>query len=102
MHKEDIKAALHKKGVTLAQLSRDNGYSQRAAQVSLTKPWPQVNIMIAKALGLSLHQIWPQWYDVKGNILPRHQRGKPNSTPIHKKRHCKKSTLKLTENGNGQ
>lgn len=61
-HKADVKAALEKRGWTLAGLSRANGYHKSAAQVALWKPWPNMERLIAHALGLTPEEIWPSRY----------------------------------------
>ena len=58
----DIVAALRKKGTSLAQLGRDNGLSDMTLKNALDKRYPKAEMIIAKALGISPDQIWPERY----------------------------------------
>lgn len=69
MHKEDIKAAIRKKGKTLLQLSRDNGLSDSAVRVALHIPFPAAEKVISKFIQKDLHEIWPDRYDINGNRI---------------------------------
>jgi len=60
----DVTAAIRKKGTTLAQLSRNNGYkSLTTVNQALFKPWPKAEKIIADCLGLAPQDIWPSRYD---------------------------------------
>ena len=61
-HRADIVAALRKKGTSLAQLGRDNGLSDMTLKNALDKRYPKAEMIIAKALGISPDQIWPERY----------------------------------------
>ncbi|OCG18857.1 DNA-binding protein [Gilliamella sp. App6-5] len=61
-HPADIIAALKKKGTTLANLSRQSGLSSSTLSNALVRPWTKGEIIIAKALNLEPHQIWPSRY----------------------------------------
>jgi Ner family transcriptional regulator len=67
MHPEDIKAAVRKTGITLTALSLAHGLSECACRASLTRPLPAGNRAIAEHLGKKLSDLWPKWYDAKGN-----------------------------------
>ncbi|MCX9064607.1 helix-turn-helix domain-containing protein [Citrobacter portucalensis] len=58
-HKADIIAALHKKGMSLAALSREAGLSSSTLGNALERPWPKGEIIIAKAIGIPPEVIWP-------------------------------------------
>lgn len=58
-----IIAALHAKQITLAGLSKRAGYEQSAAAVALGRPWPAVERVIARAIGMKPSLIWPSRYD---------------------------------------
>lgn len=62
MHKEDIKAELHKRGITLAQLGSENGLSKTTLRNALDKKYPRGEQIIAKALDKDPSQIWPSRY----------------------------------------
>lgn len=67
-HKADIKAALHKRGLTMKGLSIANGYrSVDAVAQALHRPYPKVERIIAQALGVEAKTIWPSRYSGKRN-----------------------------------
>ncbi|XHS78514.1 helix-turn-helix domain-containing protein [Burkholderiaceae bacterium UC74_6] len=59
-HPADVKAALEKRGISLAKLARQNGYSH--IQRVLISPWLGAEQVVARALGLPPEQIWPSRY----------------------------------------
>lgn len=65
-HRADIGAALKKKGTSLAALARKNGYASNSLQNSLSRKWPKGDHIIASAIGVSLHEIWPSRYNELG------------------------------------
>jgi len=65
-HKEDIKAALRKGGLSFARLSRETDYARQSFSVALSRPFPQVEKIIAGALGLHPQEIWPSRYCKNG------------------------------------
>jgi len=76
-HRADIKAALEKIGLSLAELSRQTGYHPTAAGRALRTSWPEMERAIAEALGTSPQAIWPTRYTPEGvplKYLPRHRR----------------------------
>jgi len=72
-HPADIKAALEKRGYSLAKLSRVNGYCRSAASVALHFPYPKMERLIAETIGASVHEIWPSRYHADGR--PKSGRG---------------------------
>jgi Ner family transcriptional regulator len=66
-HREDIKAAVRKSGATLRSLSLAAGYDKTAACVALSQPWPALEGVIARHLGVHPMTIWPSRYDTTGN-----------------------------------
>lgn len=63
-HPADIKCALHKKGLTLRQLSLDNGYkNHNSVAKAFQRPWPKAERIIAKALEVDPEKLWPSRYD---------------------------------------
>lgn len=66
-HREDIKAAVRKSGATLRSLSVAAGYDMSAANQTLIRPWPALEAVIARHLGLHPREIWPSRYDAQGN-----------------------------------
>jgi len=61
-HPEDLKAAIRKSGKTLVGLSVELGYSAPAVGMALSRRWHEVRVGIAKHLGRSLHELWPEDY----------------------------------------
>ncbi len=71
-HKADIIAALHKKGLSLASLSRANGLSSSTLANALTRDWPRGEIIIANAIGEEPQEIWPtRYFDKAGMPIKR-------------------------------
>ncbi|WP_208950754.1 helix-turn-helix transcriptional regulator [Rahnella sp. ChDrAdgB13] len=62
MHRADIIAALHKKGMTLSGLGRDHNLSPYTLKNALDKPYPKGELIIASAVGLEPQIIWPERY----------------------------------------
>jgi Ner family transcriptional regulator len=68
-HREDIKAAVRKTGITLEGLCAAHGLDRTAINRTLRVSWPRVEAIIAARLGLRPWQIWPSRYDESGNPL---------------------------------
>ncbi|TQE40972.1 Nlp family transcriptional regulator [Aggregatibacter actinomycetemcomitans] len=63
-HREDIKAALAKKGWSLRQLSLKHGYSNGSTlKNALDRPWLKGERIIAEAIGVSAEVIWASRYE---------------------------------------
>lgn len=60
-HPADIIAGLRKKETSMAAESRRNGLSSSTLANALSRPWPKGEMIIAKALELTL-VIWPSRY----------------------------------------
>lgn len=86
-HREDIKAAIRKRGSTLAIISTAAGLHRRSGSMALVVPMPTANRAIAEFLGLSLHELWPQWYDQNGEriTLRNSPEGRQKIRPRHGK-----------------
>lgn len=69
MHREDVKAALAKRGFSLAGIARDHGYAARSASNVWSKPWSQMQAIIAEPLDIHPMEIWPDRYDEDGNPI---------------------------------
>ena len=61
-HPADIVAALHKRGTSLAKLSREAGLASSTLSNTLTRPWPKGEWLIAIALDVHPSVIWPERY----------------------------------------
>ncbi|MCC3705647.1 helix-turn-helix domain-containing protein [Rouxiella badensis] len=74
-HHADIIAALHKRGTTLAKLSRESGLSSSTLANALSRPWPKGEWLIAGSLELHPSIIWPKRYiDSAGAFIERKPR----------------------------
>lgn len=69
-HSADIIARLRKKGMTMAELSRQSGLSSSTLANAIVRPWPKGEWLIAGALNLHPAEIWPsRYYDPKTRCL---------------------------------
>lgn len=66
-HPADIIAALHKRGTSMAKLSREAGLASSTLANVLTRPWPRGEWLIAIALEVRPSVIWPGRYLNAGN-----------------------------------
>lgn len=70
-HPADVLAALKKRGRSLAGLSTSNGYHPTAAGKALKRPWPALEAIIAREIGVSPQVIWPSRYHADGTPMTR-------------------------------
>ncbi|HCM1989784.1 TPA: helix-turn-helix domain-containing protein [Salmonella enterica subsp. salamae serovar 30:m,t:-] len=71
-HPADIIAALHKRGTSMAKLSRQAGLASSTLSNVLSRPWPKGEWLIASALNVHPATIWPSRYaNSSGPRLPR-------------------------------
>ncbi|HHW7450613.1 helix-turn-helix domain-containing protein [Pasteurella multocida subsp. multocida] len=67
-HREDIKAALAKKGWSLRQLSLKHGYSNGSTlKNALDRPWLKGERIIAEAISVPAEEIWPERFAHRQN-----------------------------------
>ncbi|EAP1797301.1 MULTISPECIES: helix-turn-helix domain-containing protein [Enterobacteriaceae] len=64
-HRADIVAALRKRGISLAQLSRNQGLAPRTLNNAFERHYPKAESIIAKALDMVPEQLWPSRYTGK-------------------------------------
>lgn len=69
MHPADIGAALKKRGTNLTRLALENGFGESTLRAALKKPHPRAQKLIAEAIGVPVHRIWPQWFDASGDRI---------------------------------
>ena len=69
-HPEDVKAAVWKKGQTLAGLARENHFSESYLRGTLIRSRPRGEEIIARFLGVAPREIWPDRYDTSGAPRP--------------------------------
>lgn len=71
-HPADIIAALHKRGTSLAAVSRKAGLASATLSNTLSHPWPKGEMLIARATGVDAAEIWPsRYYDDNSNRITR-------------------------------
>lgn len=71
-HPADIKAALHKNGITLAALATACGLTSSSSLSStFTRSYPLNEKRIASAIGVHPMVIWPSRYNEDGSVKPR-------------------------------
>jgi len=73
-HPADVLAALKKRGRTLAGLSIAHGYHPTAAGKALRAPWPALEAIIAREIGVQPWDIWPSRYTPDGEPVGRTRR----------------------------
>ncbi|EBY6523817.1 transcriptional regulator [Salmonella enterica subsp. enterica serovar Livingstone] len=61
-HSADIIAALKKRGMSLAAVSRNAGLASSTLANALTRHWPKGERLIAEALDVAPEDIWPSRY----------------------------------------
>lgn len=67
-HPADVKAALHKKGITLAGIAEANGLSSSSTlSATFTRSYPANEKRIADAIGVHPQVIWPSRYNADGS-----------------------------------
>ena len=61
-HPARVVYELRLRGQSLRKLSRENGYSANSGKNALRAPWPRMEALIAKAIGVKPAAIWPTRY----------------------------------------
>ena len=80
-HSADIIAGLHKRGTTMAAVSRAAGLNSSTLGNTLIRPWPKGEQLIAEALVVPAYEIWPsRYFDEQGQFIPRTPRSRPRHT----------------------
>lgn len=85
-HPENVKAAVRRTGISLAELARRKGLSTSTTRKALRRPTPSGNRAIAEHLGKSLHQLWPEWFDADGNRISSVKDSRPRRGGASQKR----------------
>lgn len=71
-----IKAELRRRGYRFKVMAAESGFSASSLRAALTKPSTNVNRFIANTLGVPLHELWPDWFDADGELIPAKYRRK--------------------------
>lgn len=66
-HKQDIIAAVRKRGMSLRALSLKSGFAQDTLNKALTQRFPNAHQVIAEFVGVERQVLWPQWYQTSGS-----------------------------------
>lgn len=62
-HRQDIAAEIRKRGISVAELARRNGYNNPTTFYNVFKlPYPKVERIVADFLGVEPQVIWPTRY----------------------------------------
>jgi len=64
-----IAAEVKRRGHTLTGLALENGLAQSSCRSALLIPVPAANRAIAKFIGKTVHDLWPDWYRKDGTRI---------------------------------
>jgi Ner family transcriptional regulator len=97
-HRADIIAALHKRNTSLAKLSRIHRLARTTLSAALHVARKPSNTIIAKVIGVTLHELWPDWYDARGTRIAGSDPVKHRGAASSQKRtaSCSKKPTRLT------
>ena len=74
-NRHTILAAVRERGTSLAAIGREIGLSRPSMSNALARlSHPRANLAIARVLGLSVHELWPHWFDQAGRRRPAARR----------------------------
>ena len=96
-HRADIKAALEKRGWSIARLGVAHGYQPGSLRMALGKPWPRGERILAEAIGVPAQRIWPSRYHANG--APKSGRGERGLGRYKAKRSTARATRDVHEKG---
>jgi len=68
-------------GRSLADVGRENGVHRKCLYHALVKPYPRMEMMIARSLELTPQALFPERYDADG--LPNRRMGRPKKVSGH-------------------
>lgn len=72
-HSEDIKSAIRKRGMTLAELCEQMGLDNRAVSKALAEPFTKGELAIAQDLNVTVQLLFPtRWAVDKKRVRPRY------------------------------
>lgn len=67
LHPEDIKAAIRKTGISVSAVGINAGLTGSATRKALSHLVPAANRAIANHLKTTVQELWPEWFDERGN-----------------------------------
>ncbi len=71
-----IKAEIRRRGHTLESLAKDFGLSGSFLRRVFRNPSTRANGLIAQFLDVPVHELWPDWFDLDGEMKPAKYRRK--------------------------
>ena len=81
-HRQQIIAAVRMKGSSIAAIGRDIGLKRPTMSWALIAPRIRANRAIADFLGVSMHELWPQWFDADDKLISTQALPRPRPQPI--------------------
>lgn len=75
-HRVDIVAALHKRGMSIRELSRRSGLKPDTLKNALSRTYPRAERIIAEALGIPPEIIWPSRYVISTDVRDKRDSAK--------------------------
>lgn len=67
-HPADIIAAPHKRGTSMAAISREAALASPTLANALSRPWPKGKWLIDRAINIHPAEIWPSRYKKEGEL----------------------------------
>lgn len=71
----------HLRKISLNRLAKEHGVSVSAMSAAFHRPYLNCEAILAKAMGLKAHELFPERYDAQGNRLPHLIRRGQRTTP---------------------
>lgn len=65
---QEVLFKVRQKGSNLQRLGLENGFFRHTLHKALTTRFPRAHQVIADFLGVSRHEIWPQFYHADGSL----------------------------------
>ena len=81
-HRADILAAVRKRGSNLAEIARNVGLARQTLYWAFIAPRLRANRAIADFLGVSMHELWPQWFDADDKLISTQALPSPKPKPM--------------------
>ena len=81
-HRADILAAVRKRGSNLAEIARNVGLARQTLYWAFIAPRLRANRAIADFLGVSMHELWPQWFDADDKLISTQALPRPKPKPM--------------------
>ncbi|TVR06142.1 MAG: hypothetical protein EA385_16420, partial [Salinarimonadaceae bacterium] len=85
---------IRKTGTSLKDLASAHGYDRTVMSHVMRKPWPAVERIIARRIGVRPNVIWPSRYTSDGS--PRPSTSTPENRPGRRRRHRQIEARALT------